>query len=192
MWRILGACSCQRCVDLHRWRTDYNQRFHCHLKWGVYGLGFNPVTQDLWLGTEQHGIFRSTDNGFSWTRQSPPATSFDPAHGIRDGNIYGMTFDRNGNVLFGSQGGIWKSSKTGSGYTWTNVLTNHNTADGKGLGRDANGNLYYGHNHDPNDPTVVYRSTDDGNTWSAFDSGLPPSLEAHRFVVNTTDRKLTS
>jgi ligand-binding sensor domain-containing protein len=155
----------------------------------VYGLGFNPVTQDLWLDTEQHGIFRSTGNGFTWTRQSPPATSFDSAHRIRDGNIYGMTFDGNGNVLFGSQG-IWKSSKTGSGYTWTNVMTNHNTADGKGLGRDANGNLYYGHNHDPNDPTVVYRSTDDGNTWSAFDSGLPPSLEAHRFVVNTTDRKV--
>ena len=156
----------------------------------VYGLGLNPVTQDVWLGTEQHGILRSTDNGFTWTRQSPPATSFDPVHGIRDGNIYGMTFDRNGNVLFGSQGGIWKSSKTGSGYTWTNVLTNHNTAAGKGLGRDANGNLYYGHNHDPKDPTVVYRSTDDGNTWSAYDSGIPPSLEGHRFIVNPADRKL--
>src|SRR5260370_28641959 len=34
MWRILGACSCQRCVDLHRWRTDYNQRFHRHLQCG--------------------------------------------------------------------------------------------------------------------------------------------------------------
>ena len=83
-----------------------------------------------------------------------------------------MTFDRNGNVLFGSQGGIWKSCKTDSGYTSTNVLTNPNTADGKGLGRNANGNLYYGHNHDPNDPTVIYRSTDDGNTWGAFDSGF--------------------
>ena len=101
-----------------------------------------------------------------------------------------MTFDRNGNVLFGSQGGIWKSSRTGTGYTWTNVLQNHNTAAGKGLGRDANGNLYYGHNHDPKDPTVVYRSTDDGNTWSAYDSGIPPSLEGHRFVVNPTDSKL--
>ena len=156
----------------------------------VYGLGLNPVTNDLWLGTEQHGIYRSTDNGLTWIQESPPATSFDPVHGIRDGNIYGMTFDRNGNVLFGSQGGIWKSSKNGSNYTWTNVLTNHNTADGKGLGRDANGNLYYGHNHDTTDPTVVYRSSDDGNTWSAFDSGIPSSLEGHEFVVNPADRRL--
>jgi ligand-binding sensor domain-containing protein len=142
------------------------------------------------MGTEQNGIFRSTDNGFTWTRESPPATSFDPTHGIRDGNIYGMTFDRNGNVLFGSQGGIWKSSQTANGYTWTNVLSNHNTADGKGLGRDATGNLYYGHNHDTTDPTVVYRSTDDGAHWSAFDAGIPPSLEGHRFIVNPSDRKL--
>jgi len=156
----------------------------------VYGLGLNPVSQDMWLGTEQNGIFRSTDSGLTWTVESPPATSFDPVHGIRDGNIYGMTFDRNGNVLFGSQGGIWKSTKTGAGYTWTNVLKNPNSSDGKGLGRDANGNLYYGHNHDTTDPTVVYRSTDDGNTWSAYDSGIPPFLEGHRFVVNPADSKL--
>ena len=156
----------------------------------VYGLGVNPVAQDLWLGTEQNGIFRSADNGLTWTVQSPPATSFDPVNGIRDGNIYGMTFDRNGNVLFGSQGGVWKSSKTGAGYSWTNVLPNRNTAAGKGLGRDANGNLYYGHNHDTSDPTVVYRSTDNGSTWSAYDSGIPPFLEGHEFIVNPADRKL--
>ena len=156
----------------------------------AYGLGINPVTADLWLGTEQNGIFRSTDNGLTWTQESPAATSFDPNHGIRDGNIYGMTFDRNGDVLFGSQGGIWKSSKNGAAYSWTNVLTNQNTAAGKGFGTDANGNLYYGHNYDPTDPTVVYRSSDDGNTWSAFDSGIPASLEGHRFVVNPTNRKL--
>lgn len=156
----------------------------------AYSLGINPVTADLWMGTEQNGIFRSANNGMSWTQESPAATSFDPNHGIRDGNIYGMTLDHNGNVLFGSQGGIWKSSKNGTAYSWKNVLTNQNTADGKGMGRDANGNLYYGHNYDPTDPTVVYRSSDDGNTWSAFDSGIPATLEGHRFVVNPTDHKL--
>jgi len=43
----------------------------------VYGLGFNPVTQDLWLGTEQHGIFRSTDNGLPGpgNLRRPPAST---------------------------------------------------------------------------------------------------------------------
>ena len=120
---------------------------------------------------------------------SQPPVSI-PCMGYATGTFTRVNFDRNGNVLFGSQGGIWKSSRTGAGYTWTNVLQNHNTAAGKGLGRDANGSLYYGHNHDTKDPTVVYRSTDNGNTWSAYDSGIPPSREGHRFIVNPADRRL--
>ena len=156
----------------------------------MFALGRNPVTQDLWMGTEQEGAFRSTDNGFSWTQASPPDQQIDPVHGIRDANIYGITFDRNGDVLFSSQGGIWKSSKPGTGYTWTNVLKNPNSSAGKGLGRDANGNLYYGHNQDPKDTVVVYRSTDDGSTWKAYDAGIPSGLQARQFAVNPVDRKL--
>jgi hypothetical protein len=157
---------------------------------GVFGLGYNSVTQDLWLGTEQNGIYRSTDNGLTWTQASPADQQVDPANGINDGNIFAITFDRSGNVLFGSQGGIWKSSKSGTGYTWSNVLKNPNTSSGKGLGRDANGHLFYGHNHDTQDPTVVHCSSDDGNSWSACDSGIPASLEGHEFVVNPSDQKM--
>lgn len=156
----------------------------------TFALGVNPATQDLWLGTEQQGIFRSTDNGLSWTEESPADQQIDPVHGIRDGNIYGMTFDRNGNVLFVSQGGIWKSSPTAGGFSWTNVLGNTGSSAGKSLGRDANGNLYYGHGQDPLNPTDIYRSTDDGNTWSAFDTGLPPSLQGRGFAVDPADGRL--
>jgi hypothetical protein len=156
----------------------------------VYALALNPTTTDLWMGTEQNGIFRSTDNGATWTVESPADTNVDPVHGIRDGNIYGITFDRGGNVLFGSQGGMWKSTPAGSGFNWTNVKNNSNTADGEALGRDANGTLYYGHRLDTKDPTVVYCSTDDGNTWVACDSGLPQFKQANRLVVNPADGRL--
>ncbi len=151
---------------------------------GVFSLGRNPVTQDLWLGTEQNGVFRSTDNGFTWTQESPSDQQ------ISDSDIYGITFDRNGNVLFASQGGVWRSSTTNSGYTWTNVLSNPNVSAGKGLTRDANGNLYYGHDQDPSDPTDVYLSTDNGTTWAAFDSGIPPNLQGRQFTVNPSDHRL--
>ena len=156
----------------------------------VYSLAINPVGGDLWLGTEQMGIYRSTDNGLTWTQASPADTNVDPANGIRDGNIYGITFDRNGNVLFGSQGGIWKSSKISGGYSWTNVLTNHNTAAGKGMGRDSGGDLFYSHNPDPSDTTSVRCSTDDGATWKACGSGIPAGLTGQDFIVSSADGKL--
>ena len=156
----------------------------------VFALALNPTTGDLWMGTEQNGIFRSTDNGVTWAAASPPDTNVDPVHGIRDGNVFAITFNRAGDVLFGSQGGIWKSSKTGTSFTWTNVKNNSNTADGVALARDANGTLYYGHRRDTSDPTSVYCSTDDGNTWKACDSGMPRSQQTHRLVLNPADRKL--
>jgi len=156
----------------------------------AYSLAVNPVGGDAWLGTEQMGTYRSTDNGFTWTQASPPDTNVDPTNGIRDGNIYGITFDRNGNVLFSSQGGIWKSSKTSGGFSWTNVLTNNNTAAGRAMGRDAAGDLFYGHNPDPSDSTTVRCSTDDGSTWKACDSGIPSGLRALSFVVNPVDGRL--
>jgi hypothetical protein len=158
----------------------------------VYSLATNPLGGDLWLGTEQMGVFHSADNGLTWTQASPADTNVDPANGIRDGNIYGITFDGNGNVLFSSQGGIWKSSKTSSGYNWTNVLANHTTAAGKGMGRDAAGDLFYGHNPDPSDSTSVRCSTDDGATWRACDSGIPAGLTAQDFLVSPADGKLYS
>jgi hypothetical protein len=155
----------------------------------VYSLAVSPVSGDLWLGTEQMGIFRSTDNGFTWSQASPPDTNVDPANGIRDGNIYGITFDSSGKVLFSSQGGIWKSSTT-SGGNWTNVLANPNTSEGKGLGRDSAGDLFYGHNPDPNDTTSVRCSTNSGSTWVACDSGIPSGLTAQDFVISPADGHL--
>jgi len=155
----------------------------------AYGLGFNPVTKDLWLGTEQKGVFRSTDHGYHWRQVSPNAAVLD-SKGIRNGNIYGIAFDRNGNVLLSSAGGVWKSSPAESGYRWTLVLKNLNTSPGKAIGSDVAGNLYWGHSRDPHNRVVIYHSTNDGTTWSQFDSGIPPGLEGHGFVQNPSDQKV--
>lgn len=156
----------------------------------VFSLAVNPVSGDLWLGTEQMGVFRSTDNGLTWTQASPSDQIVDPVNGIRDGNVFGITFDANGDVLFGSQGGIWKSTPQGSGFSWSNVLTNSNTSAGLGLARTASGELFYGHNVDPTNTTSVECSTDGGGTWAACDSGIPHGLSGNEFVVNPADGKL--
>ena len=70
----------------------------------AFALALNPATNDLWMGTEQYGIFRSTDDGATWNVASPPDTTIDSVHGIDDGNIFAITFYRSGNVLFGIAG----------------------------------------------------------------------------------------
>lgn len=156
----------------------------------VFSLALNPIKNDMWMGTEQYGVFRSTDNGVTWSPASPPDTTIDPGGGIRDGNAIAITFDQSGNVLFASQGGIWKSSSNGSGYTWTNVKGNPTTADGLSMARDATGTLYYGHMHASNDLTSLYCSTDNGNTWTACDGGMPQGAQVIRMAVNPTDHKM--
>jgi len=156
----------------------------------AFGLGYNPKDNILWMGTEQRGVYNSTDGGLTWNQKSPNSTYFDPVNGIGVGNADYFAFDRQGNILLSALGGIWKSTKSGTSYTWTNVLKNNNTSAGRSLGQDAQGNLYYGHNHDTTNPTTVYRSTDDGATWSAFDTGLPQFLEDHEFIVNPIDGKM--
>lgn len=156
----------------------------------VYSLAVNPSNGDVWLGTEQMGVFRSTDSGLTWTQASPLDQNLDPVNGIRDGNAYGITFDSSGNVLFSSQGGIWKSSPNGSGFSWSNVLANGNTANGHGLARSAGGELFYGHNADPTNNSSVECSTDNGSAWTQCDSGMPAGLTGHEFVVSPADGKL--
>ena len=158
----------------------------------VQGLATNPTDGSLFMGTEQHGIFRSTDGGFHWTQVSPDNTTFDPVNGIEDGNAGWFAFDRSGNILVSTQGGVWKSSGTAGVYAWTNILSNRNSADGKAMGQDAHGNLYYGHRHDTTNLTSVYRSINDGASWQAFDNGIPTGLEAHEFLISPIDNKMYS
>jgi len=150
------------------------------------GLAYNPVTSEIWRGTEDNGISRSVDNGFTFILASPLACfiSSPPCIG---GNDRSFAFDQAGNVLVADQAGLWKSLLSGGVYTWTRILQNNNTSGGMALGQDPGGNLYYSHHNDPNDLIPIFRSVDNGNTWSAFNSGVPDGLEAHEFIFNPAD-----
>lgn len=155
---------------------------------GAHSYMWNPITNDLWMGTEQNGPYRSTNNGTSFAPCGPPDQNF--AGGIRDGNLDSLTYDTAGNILFSAQGGVWKQSTTTCPYAFLNVLPNVTASNGRALGRDNNGNIYWGHSKDAGNPTPVFRSTDGGNTWAPFATGLPTLLEAWRFIFNTNDFKM--
>jgi hypothetical protein len=156
----------------------------CPAPGGVWSLLWNPVTSDAWLGTEQCGLYRSTNNGANWTPASPPDNAF--SGGIFIGNVQGLTYDASGNMLMSAQGGIWKASGSNGTYTWTNVKSTGGAPNGRALGRDSTGCLYWGHSG-TTPPDSVFRSCDAGATWNPFDTGLPTGLEGWKFLQNATD-----
>lgn len=164
---------------------------------GAWSFFYNPVTADFWMGTEVFGVLRSTD-AINWTEVSPPNCESGYASPClhNDGNIFGLSYDTSGNVIMAGQQ-MYKSSGSGGSYTWTLISTRPSGGgDIRTLYRDPNGNLYFGFGRNGSaDTTAVYRSTDQGVTWSAWTSGIPPSsqglnLETWRIVTNTTDHKL--
>jgi len=160
----------------------------------TFGMATNPVTGSIWVGTEVSGIYKSIDNGLTFNRVSGRALTYTPAdpQAIDVGNTRWLTFDNGGNVFASTVGGIMKSPDNASisPNTWTKVFNKTGSAQGKGMGRDSAGNLYYGHRGDPTDTHSVRRSTDGGVTWPPFDQNLPPNMEAWHFVQNLADGRM--
>jgi hypothetical protein len=98
-------------------------------------------------------------------------------------------FDNSGNVLYSTQGGVWRGVGSGCTRTFTNTFF-VGSAAGKGLYTDSLGSVYWGHNHNTSAPNVVYRSLDGGQTFSAWDTGLPQGLEMHDCIENANDGQI--
>jgi hypothetical protein len=158
----------------------------CPAPGGIWTLLWNQATSDAWLGTEQCGVYRSTNNGANWAPASPPDQNF--TGGIFIGNVQGLTYDSSGNMLMSAQGGIWKAAGSNGTYTWTNVKSTGGAPNGRALGRDSTGCLYWGHSG-TTPPDSVFRSCD-GVTWNPFDAGLPTGLEGWKFLQNSADGQM--
>ena len=149
------------------------------------GLAVSPVNGDVWVGTERAGIYRSTDHGVTF-KQAAPVWNIGAA---LCGNVRGINFDSQGLVLAPNGCGIWKSSDV-AGTSWMIVLQNTNSGQGKKIGRDGNGHLYYGHHASSSMLPSVYRSTDEGINWLPWNTGTPDGMEATTLLVNPCDGKL--
>lgn len=158
---------------------------------GAYGYRYNPITKDYWMGTEVEGVFRSTD-GMNWIEASPVHCTYGTPCFSGFGNIQALTYDSSGNMIVGAADGLYKASGSSGNYTWVKTV-NLGVPE---LFRDLNGMLYMGqtNNFKTDHVTAVLRSTDQGNTWTPWTSGIPApadgNLEAWHFVYNPIDHKL--
>lgn len=138
---------------------------------------FGSFGTTMYAGTEGDGVFRSTDNGITWSAFStglPPGSD-----SIRDIDA-GAT-----SVTISTDGGLWKSTNGGA---WQPI--------GQGVGPNKlNASVQTLFQATPASPMLagvvggLYKSTDSGSTWTPATDDLPAgttvwSLDAFTWVPN--------
>ena len=118
----------------------------------------------IYAGTS-NGIYKSTDNGDTWTDIS------DISLGMQFWRIYALGTNSLGDILLGAGGalGIYKS--TDDGNTWTKVVHGLSLNDAsrvEGLALSSTGEVYASVYN-----SGVYMSNDNGDNWTSIGDGLP-------------------
>jgi hypothetical protein len=145
----------------------------------VYDVRYNGTSnQTMFAGGVSGGIFKSTDNGATWTRKSPTNQLYsvtciaqDPRAGQENtwyygtGEAIGNSTSATGALYMGN--GVYKS--TDNGETWTRLANSNTTALESFNARQdfitkiivsANGDVYFAA------IDGIYRSQDGGSTWA--------------------------
>lgn len=132
-------------------------------------LEFNSLGH-IYVGTDDGGVFRSTNNGLSWESKSNglPNSIESLVIDVSD-NLFAGTSD--GRLYYSvNNGDLW--TQTGSGLPGTNINAFSINSSGQMFaGLDGNG---------------VYRSIDNGNNWTEINDGLT-ALTVWEFTVDSDD-----
>ena len=144
----------------------------------------NPVTGDCWMGSEVEGncVFRSTDLGRSWKL-------LPTAKGLNMDDVLHAAFNKAGDVFFQMIEGVYRSKDTGN--TWSKVCDVGTSSKGHGsLRSDPDGSLYAGDGVPWHKGPIMVRSTDGGDTWKPFETGIPNTLRITWLTYNPADGRM--
>lgn len=126
-------------------------------------------------GTIGNGVFRSTDNGKSWSQTTD---------GLSAGNILSLTTNDVGDIFAGTAyadfyGGVFRS--TNNGATWMEHSMGLGSVEIYRLLQNSIGHIF------ASSSGVTFRSTNDGNSWSRLTYGNE-ELRSSNLLIDTQDR----
>jgi photosystem II stability/assembly factor-like uncharacterized protein len=121
----------------------------------------------VFAGTDDGGVFRSADNGSNWGQVNS---------GLTINHIYSFTIDSSGYIFAGTSGGVFRSTL---GDSWAQVNNGFKSAEIRGLTVNSSGYIFAGILGGG-----VYRSTDNGISWTGLSSGINPFI--HTLAINSS------
>lgn len=144
---LAGFCSAQNFWQKTNFPSDNSVLF------SIYSMITNS-SDDILVGTYAKGIYKSTDQGSSWSES-----------GLTNQWIISFAKDNNGNIYAASIGsqygnGVYKSTDDGS--TWNKIWDAETGMNCVYV--DQNNNVYVGLNY-TSTQSGIYGSSDGGNSW---------------------------
>jgi hypothetical protein len=122
---------------------------------------------DIWAGTSENGLYRSSDNGKSWT-------IIDPV----DREIRAIDIGTNGEIFAGShEDGLFLSEDDGK--SWTEINSGYNAEWGC-YNFATYKNIVFAEN-----VTGIYMSTNNGLNWRSVSEGLPTEGINDSYWINS-------
>lgn len=149
---LLLSVPLQGQVEGPAWRRIYISR---GFSASVFTVGWGGT---LFVATELQGVFKSRDNGTTW-KQFPS---------IDEGRIDKMYVHTTGSLFAFVEGRLCRLTDTGTSLIPLTSFPVYNRARLPSLASDSSGGLLLG-----DDSARVFRSSDDGDTWTALNSGKP-------------------
>jgi ligand-binding sensor domain-containing protein len=121
----------------------------------------------VFVGTQGGGVFRSTDNGETWTGVN---------NGLTATNVRALAINSASHIFAGTFGGAFRS--TDNGDSWTPVNNGLEFPFVISLAINSSGDIFAG----TFEGGGVYRSTDNGDNWTLVDNGLTNTYVRRRGV----------
>ncbi len=106
--------------------------------------------------SDSSGVFRSTDNGDSWTQINSSLTNT---------FVFAFTINSSGDIFAGTNGGVLRS--TDNGDNWAQINNGLTNTPVQALAVNSSGDIFAG-----TKSGGVFRSTDNGNSWTQINNGM--------------------